>query len=97
MNPTVRLVADYFGIPEAVLLGPSQVHSVSYARHLCWWLLRRHCHECGHGCGMSIADIGRMFSRRSSTVQHGIQRIGAELRAGNVETIYDVSDFEMEA
>ena len=95
MKPVVAKVAAHFGIPEAELLGPSQYRSVSYPRHIAMYLLRALCTECGQGRGMGAAEIGKVLNRSRSAVDYAVRRIAAELRAGNVETIYDVSDLEM--
>ena len=97
MKPTVAKVAAYFGIPEAELLGPSQVRSISYPRHIAMWLLRELCTECGQARGMRAAEIGKVFNRVRPAVDSAVRRIEAERVAGITETRADLAALEGEA
>ena len=95
-NPVVASVADYFGIPEAELLGPSQHRSVSYPRHIAMFLLRGLCTECRQGCGMGAAEIGKVLNRSRPAVDSAVRRIEAERAAGITETRADLAALSKE-
>ena len=87
MNPVVASVAAYFGIPEAELLGPSRTAHIANARQIAMYLLCRR-------KGLTLLGAGEELDRNVHTVWHGVRRIDALLRDGDVETVYDVAELE---
>jgi len=65
----VAVVAEYFGLAEAALLGPGREKTVSLARAIALYLARQH-------TGMSFPEIGRAVGNKNhSTVIAACQRV----------------------
>ena len=87
MNPTITRVARHFGIPEAVLMGPSRKAHIANARQIAMYLLCRR-------NGLTLLGASEELDRNVHTVWHGVRRIEALLRYGDAKTAHDVAALE---
>lgn len=83
----ISIVSTHLGITETQMASKSRERSISYARHMSWFLLAQYTY-------MSIADIQRRFGNRDhSTVIAGINRIKGELKIV-VDAQHDFQELE---
>lgn len=65
-NGIVKVVADYYGLTRARLMGHDRTSAVSYARFMAMYLIR-------DKMGWSYPDIGRFMNREHTTILHGVR------------------------
>ena len=69
----VRAVLDYWNMDWRTIAGRKRLQSISTARIMCGYLLRRRTH-------MSYCEIGTMMGRRDhSTVMYYVQKCGLDM------------------
>jgi chromosomal replication initiator protein len=68
-----RVVAQVYGLEQALLGGKSRAQAVTKPRNLAMFLCRRH-------TDASYASIGRAFNRDHSTVMYGVSRVERGLK-----------------
>jgi len=64
----IRVVSDYYQVPEALLCGCSRTQDVAFARHVTIHLARTK-------LGMTYAALGAAFERDHSSIMHACRRI----------------------
>lgn len=80
-----EVVAAYFNIPLAWLLGDWKTKQVCWPRHIAMYLCKLH-------TGRSLPALGRQFNRRDhTTLLNGIRRVQDSLRSGNPDTISQIN------
>ena len=64
----LTVVAEAFGLSRPELQGRGKTHHVVAARSFAFRLMRQR-------CGLSFAEVGRVFGRDHSTVIYGTQQV----------------------
>ena len=92
-TPTSILIAvsNHYGIPVAEIRGGQRYKKIAHARHMCAFLMRRHCKNVG------MCDIARELNLVShTTISACIAKIGARIHDGHESVIADVAKIEAE-
>ncbi len=80
----IELVAEHYGLETEEVTGPRRTRAIADARHVAMYLLREE-------LSLSLPQIGGLIGGRDhTTVAHGIEKIGGELRA-NEQLRRDIS------
>jgi chromosomal replication initiation ATPase DnaA len=77
-----QATAKFYEMDVSEILSRRRDSTVSYARHVCWWLIR-------HRTPMSYPEIARLFDRDHTSVMYGVNRI-AKIRT---QMIHDIGVF----
>lgn len=67
-------VAQSWGVTEEDLKGTRRPKHLVTPRHVAMWMIRRHCE-------LSFPELGRLFSKDHSTIQHAVDKIESMLES----------------
>jgi hypothetical protein len=69
----IEEVSIVFCTPSSLMLGKGGIRDteVALGRRVCWWVLKRR--------GLSLAEIGKIFSRRWDTIWSGVRAVEQQL------------------
>jgi len=73
MKEIIKIVADFYGIPDMLIYSSIRKHDVAFARHVCIYFLKEI--KC-----LKVNEIGRLLERNHSTIQHSTSTIYDQLK-----------------
>jgi chromosomal replication initiator protein len=83
----INVVADYYNIPAAELVGKVRTGQIALARHIAMYLIRKH-------LDVPLKKIGEMFGGKDhTTVMSGISKVEKELK-NNEQLKQAIEDLE---
>jgi len=73
MKEIIKIVADFYGIPDMLIYSSIRKHDIAFARHVSIYFLKEI-------KGMKLVEIGRLLERNHSTIQHSTSAIYDQLK-----------------